>query len=225
MDLNQNYQVANQPLPPPEKSNGVKIFLVILVILIILGASGYLGYKYFFIKTAPNPELTTTPTLSQLATATIEGITEKLTVELPDNFITVPIEQLQVEEQFKDTPTVFICKTKDDCNQTRFFGIVFMGENKYGDYLKAFENTKAVLEQLKSANDTFKDNQITEENINNFKLLKNEGKLSSELNLTEYYIFTNKSIFVINRTNPVGESPYAQEEFEKLVKSFKITAK
>lgn len=223
----QNYQDTNQPASPPKKSNLGKIFLIILVILIVLGAGGYLCYKYYFIKSVSNSnsEPVVTPTSStQSATASIEGTTEKLIVELPIGFTSISAEQLSLE-QYKSQTVVFICKSKDDCNSLKFLSLVFLAENKFNDYLKSFENTKVVLEKIKSSSDFNKDDQITEANINNFKLLKNETKLSAQLNMTEYYIFTNKSIFVINRTYPVGEPPYAQEEFEKMVKSFKILPK
>lgn len=229
---NQNFQnelsLDNQPQSPEKKSNLGKILLIIFIVLIILGAGGYLVYKYYFIKNIAKSELSPSLTPSPIVeTATVEGITEKLTVELPVDYVALSSEEAKAKK-LTDTdisPTSVIYKNMDDLNNRRMFGLVFVEENKDNDYSIAFEKMKKVMEKLKSTDEISKDNQISEVNINNYRLLKHEGKVSETLALTEYFIFTNKSIFAIMRTNPVSELPYAQEDFQKMVNSFKISSK
>jgi len=225
------YTSNDQPQIPEKKSNWGKTFLIVLIVLIVIVAGGYLVYKYYFIKNIAKSELNPSPTPSPIVeTATVEGVNDKITVEIPSGYTNLSSDQFP--SLFSGTSGTVVLNYANyqqgqDFNHAKLFLVVFMGENKDNDYKKGIEKMKTVLETLQSR-DSDPSYQLEEVNINNYRLFKHTGKIktgSYENSLTEYYIFTNKSYFVISRVNPLNEPNFAEEEFNQVLRSFKITPK
>lgn len=233
MDLSQNQtpiQQNSQPNPyPPDqnvptekKSNWTKTCLIIFIILIILGSGGYLGYKYYFIKLMPS-------TSSQVTKATVDGTKDKITVELPPGYAQMP---KKVRENSDSYDLVIIYNPAYNQNPAidhlRLFSVGFYSENPTNDYKKGIEKMRAVFEEMNSRG--LSNMKISEVDVNNFRLLKTEDKLKNDDGsdfafLTDYWIFTNDSYFNIRRVNPLGEPNFDEDNFNKVLNSFKITPK
>ena len=193
--------IVDQPVVESPKKNAAKMPFIILGAVSLLLVAIYFGNKLL--------------TKSGKDSAIIEGASEKMIVVLPSGYQT-----LQAEKD--NSQVLFIFDNKENYNNQKCFSLVYMGENQQGDAAKGYEKYKTALEKLSSKTGK---SQVTELAVNGSKVLKNEGEASATEKITEYYIFTNKSVFIINRIYPSNEMPFNETDFQKIVNSFKVLPK
>lgn len=187
-------------VPQPRRKFSLVIFIILIVIVGILGYI-ILGKKHF----------------------TLEGQKEKITIVIPSGY--------KVDSRTSDTAVIYdpdYVGTKEQLEKGTMIGftLIFFKDNPENNVETGVEKVKTFLEMVKNQLGT--QTIITETVVSGIKAIKNEGKgidVLSDFYVTEYYLVTSKSIFIIGRVNNLDNPNFAENEFNRILNSIKISSK
>jgi hypothetical protein len=209
-----NFQKEESPVP---KRNWRKSCLIIFTILLIIIIG--IGYLIF----------------QKISMVTVEGNREKLTAQIPSGYMkgAIPKDKFTTPGGGSGV-LVFnpVVNTKEEIESgivKGVFAFIFFRDNKSNNVNTEIEEAKNLLEKLKTKAGT--QASITETKINNYRAVKNEGVMKNCLAqnvdclISEYWLVTEKSTFIISRTAPLDQPRFAEEDFNRMLDSVRITSK